>query len=89
MYERRCPVCAHRSDDYLDFPVDYMFAAETLAKAYETQKFKGSLASVKAEGTEGDAKDWFPICAKTTHAACLALAYHLQSRSSPARCPSI
>ncbi|CAE7239364.1 unnamed protein product [Symbiodinium sp. CCMP2592] len=44
------------SDDYLDFPVDYMFAAETLAKAYETQKFKGSLASVKAEGTEGDAK---------------------------------
>ena len=44
-----------RSDDYLDFPVDYMFAAETLAKASETQKFKGSLASVGAQ--HDDSKD--------------------------------
>ncbi|CAE7226351.1 unnamed protein product [Symbiodinium natans] len=43
------------SDDYLDFPVDYMFAAETLAKASETQKFKGSLASVGAQ--HDDSKD--------------------------------
>ena len=43
-----------RNDDYLDFPIDYMFAAETLAKASETQKFKGSLASVKSEGAHVD-----------------------------------
>ena len=38
-----------RNDDYLDFPVDFMFAAETLAKASESHKNKGSLASAKAE----------------------------------------
>ncbi|CAE7364887.1 unnamed protein product [Symbiodinium pilosum] len=37
------------NDDYLDFPVDFMFAAETLAKASESHKNKGSLASAKAE----------------------------------------
>ena len=76
----------HRSDDYLDFPVDYMFAAETLAKAYETQKFKGSLASVKAQGTEeGDAKDWFAMtCAKATHRTLLMCGPGHHPRGLPA-----
>ena len=44
---------AARNDDYLDFPPDYNFAAEVLAKACDTQKGARAVV-VKQEEADGE-----------------------------------